>query len=205
MSYEMYAYRPSIGVAVCKNDKQWLLVDLEDERGESKVISEQDSLDLAKHLSLLHYYKVFHSFGQLHEFLLNEYRTALEATQNLEGISSIEDDLEFLDKEFVLGWLTELQTYLKQDNFEKVDPKTVKENLAILARHPKFEADLDILVSLNPLRNAWERKFAIPSEILNNPTEREANDAMERFPQLNGRALVFKNGIRSQSNNLQVA
>ncbi len=181
------------------------IVDLEDASGYSKVISEQVSLDLAKHLSLLHYYKVFQTFGQLREFLLNEYRTVLEATQNLEGISSIEDDLEFLDKRFVLDWLSELQTYLNQDNFERVDPKTVKENLAIIARHPKFEADLEILVLLNPLRNAWERKFGIPSEILNNPTEREANEALERFPQLNGRALMIKNGIRSQSNNLQVA
>jgi hypothetical protein len=202
MSYQMYAYRPAIGVAVCKKGDQWLLVDLEDSQGDSKLISEKDSQDLAKHLSLINFPKVFPTFDRLMDFLREEYRSVLQRRQPLKLENAIEDDLEFLDREFILAWLHELEACLESNNFDRVDPRTVKENLEILARHPKFEADLEILRVLNPLRNAWERKFSIPIELRNNPTEREALDRVEMFPQLNGRSFAIKQGIPQHNFNL---
>lgn len=152
-----------LGVAIVELENDWRVVDLEDVGGKPKVVSETDVHLLASRLGLLPFERVFESEDSLIDFLRQEYLLAHKGSNPAAASQSIEDDLDFLDKRFVMDWLRDLQHCLDTEQFDTVAPRRVLRNLEALARHPRFEIDAELLVLLTPLKDAWERRFALHS------------------------------------------
>lgn len=153
MSYVMYAYRPTIGVAVCKRGDQWLLVEYFQGESDAELISESESIRLANRLGLIDYPQKFNDFGQLKTFLSREYAAAHSSRQSaLAHEDSAEELLEFMDQATVLELIDELRMLDPQE-----DPRHAIALLEAIEGHSKFQEDTVVLSKLNPLKQAFKR------------------------------------------------
>lgn len=190
MRYELYAYRPSIGVAVCKRGPQWLLVEACHQEGEAELISENTSFQLAEQLGLINLPKAFSNFSQLKSFLVHEYAAATASQGNApEEDDSLEGLLDFMDQAAVLRLIDDLHMRQATGN-----PRKGIELLEAIEAHPKYMGDTTVLARLNPLKQALKRHLG-RDHLAARQKLQPLLDAEMRYNALNGRLAFLYAGL----------
>jgi hypothetical protein len=184
MSYILYAYRPQIGVAVCKHGNHWLLVEWDEEEGASEIISEDESMRLANRLNLLDFQRTFPNFGQLKRFLADEY-LALQplAPPAIDPDQEVAELLEFLDQQSVLQLIDRVA-------LEAEAERNVQNGINLLEAieaHPKHEGDIVLLARLNPLKQKLKRLLG-KDNLVPRQTVGQSRDFNEKYASLAGRS-----------------
>ena len=200
----MYAYRPAIGVAVCKRVEQWLLVEVYHQESELELISEKSSLLFAERLGLINMPKVFGDFNQMKAFLTDEYLAAAKASKGeapLEQVeTSVQELLDFMDQSTILKMIHELKGERGGEN----NPRKAIELLEAIEAHPKYMADIVILAELNPLKQYFKGILGRNSMEVR-PTLGDMLAVENCYNELNGSSFETLNKLKQSFQNLAAA
>jgi len=202
MTYEMYAYRPETGVAVCLRGSQWLFVEFFHEEKEAVLIGRDESIRLADRLGMQDMARRFGSFTEITSFLANEYKSSRAA----QGISDLEyssavDVIELLDESAILELIEELRS----EGQHLTSPRQVIGLLESISNHSKFMATASVLVPINLLRLDCKHNLGPSVEDYNQESLSDLIEGEERLPLLNGNSLKYRRMMRRRKINLSAA